>query len=229
MAVIAHGLIQRTDLPLPPWLFGWAAAIVLIAWFAGLAALWPAPRLERPWWRPMPGGAALGSRPVEVACGAIGVALFGLVLWAAFAGEQGPQANLAPTFILVIFWVGLVFASLVFGDVYRALNPWRAIGRVLLGWRRAPAPYPERVGRWPAAIGVLGFAWIELVSGWGDHPRNLAIAALVYTVVMLAGMARYGVEPWVARGDAFSVYFNLFSRIAPVETRDRVVGLRPPL
>jgi hypothetical protein len=42
-------------------------------------------------------------------------------------------------------------------------------------------------------------------------------------------MAVYGVENWSACGETFSVYFNLFSRISPFETRDRVVGLRPPL
>ena len=42
-------------------------------------------------------------------------------------------------------------------------------------------------------------------------------------------MALYGVEAWCDRGEAFSVYFNLFSRLSPVETRDGVVGLRPPL
>jgi hypothetical protein len=37
------------------------------------------------------------------------------------------------------------------------------------------------------------------------------------------------VEAWSARGEAFSVYFNLFSRISVFETRDRVLGVRPPL
>jgi hypothetical protein len=31
------------------------------------------------------------------------------------------------------------------------------------------------------------------------------------------------------RGEAFSVYYNLLSRISVFETRDRVVGVRPPL
>ena len=47
-AAEAHGLVQRTNLPIPEWLFGWAAAIVLVASFAGLAVLWPAPRLQEP-------------------------------------------------------------------------------------------------------------------------------------------------------------------------------------
>ena len=39
-------------------------------------------------------------------------------------------------------------------------------------------------------------------------------------------MALYGVETWIERGEAFSVYFNLFSRISPLERRDRVIGLQ---
>ena len=42
----AHGLVQRSNLPIPEWLFGWAAAIVLVISFVALAALWPKPRLE---------------------------------------------------------------------------------------------------------------------------------------------------------------------------------------
>jgi hypothetical protein len=29
--VLAHGLVGRQDLPVPAWLFGWAAAVALIA------------------------------------------------------------------------------------------------------------------------------------------------------------------------------------------------------
>jgi len=42
-------------------------------------------------------------------------------------------------------------------------------------------------------------------------------------------MAYYGVETWTSRGEAFSVYFNLLSRLSVFETRDREVGLRPLL
>jgi hypothetical protein len=36
----AHGLVGRADLPIPTWLFGWGAAIVLGVSFALLGALW---------------------------------------------------------------------------------------------------------------------------------------------------------------------------------------------
>ena len=42
----AGGLIGRSDLPIPEWLFGWAAAMVLVISFVALAILWPQPKLE---------------------------------------------------------------------------------------------------------------------------------------------------------------------------------------
>jgi hypothetical protein len=226
ITVFAHGLVQRSSLPIPEWLFGWAAAIVLCISFVALAALWPKPRLEHPGWRPLPGGRALGSRPVEVAGGVIGVAILALVLVTGYAGPPTPLDNFAPTFVFIIFWVGLVFASVLFGDLFRLFNPWRAIGRVLFRGRK-PRPYPERFGRWPAAAGLLCFTWIELASGWGEHPATLATAVAGYSVITLAAMAVFGVEPWARWGEAFSVYYNLFSRMSVFETRDRVVGARP--
>ncbi len=57
----------------------------------------------------------------------------------------------------------------------------------------------------------------------------LATAICGYSVLTWLAMAVYGVETWAARGETFSVYYNLLSRISPFETRDRVVGVRPPL
>ncbi len=128
--------------------------------------------------------------------------------------------------------------SLLFGDVFRAFNPWRAIGRAV-AWvaRSAIARGAAGAARLPRAGSAAGRRppgsspsprWSWCVSD-GDKPHTLAVAALVYSALTFIGMALYGVERWSERGEAFSVYFNLFSRISPVETRDRVVGLRPPL
>jgi hypothetical protein len=241
VTLIAHAgdLLGRSDLPIPEWLFGWAAAMVLVISFVALAVLWPEPRLEGDRWRPLPGalGRVLASRPVEILCGAIGVALLGVVVYTGLRGTQSPAANFAPTFVFVIFYLGFVVLSVLFGDVFRAFNPWRAVGRAV-GWTAArvsgnglPAPlaYPERLGHWPAAAGLFAFAVLELVRSNGDQPETVAIATLVYSALTFVAMALYGVEPWCARGEAWSVYFNLFSRISPFETRDRVLGVRPPL
>jgi len=227
--VLAHGLVQRSSLPIPEIFFAWAAAIVLVVSFLALAALWPDPRLQSAGWRPLPGGVgrALGSRPVQVLCGAVGIAVLVLVIVAGYTGPPEPLDNLAPTFILIVFWVGMAFVSTLFGDIFAAFSPWRAIGRVL--FRRARRPYPERLGRWPAAAGLLVFTWIELASGWGEEPATLVTAALIYSAVTLGAMAVYGVDAWHRCGETFSVYFNLFSRLSVFERRDGVVGVRPLL
>jgi hypothetical protein len=236
---IAHGIVQRANLPIPEWLFAWAAAMVLLVSFVALALLWPKPKLTEDHFHPLPGpmGRVLGSRALEAACGAIGVALLVLMVVAGLTGTESYLNNIAPTFIFIIFWVGLAFASALFGNVFAAFSPWRAIGRAT-GWLASRArggrpiahrPYPERLGRWPAAVGIFGFTWIELVSEWSEDPRMLAVVVLAYTVIALAGQAVFGVETWTRRGEAFAVYFDLFSRIAPFERRDGVVGVRPPL
>ncbi len=63
----------------------------------------------------------------------------------------------------------------------------------------------------------------------GDKPENVAIGALIYSGATFVGMALYGVEAWCARGEAFGVYFNLFSRISPFCREGDEVGLRRPL
>jgi hypothetical protein len=239
VSLFAHGLVARSDLPIPEWLFGWAAAMVLVVSFVALAVLWPEPKLEREAWRPLPGGLGrlLASRPVEILCGAIGAGLLVVVVYAGLRGAQSATANLAPTFVYVIFWLALVPASVLFGDVFKAFNPWRAIGRGV-GWTAtkvargslpAPVSYPERLGHWPAAAGIFAFAVLELVLANGDMPETVAIATLVYSALTFVAMALYGVECWVNRAEAFSVYFNLFSRVSPFETCAGVVGLRRPL
>jgi hypothetical protein len=222
----AHGLVQREQLPIPQWLFAWAAAAVLVISFFALAVLWPQPRLERDTWRPMPGGRFIASAPVQAACGAIGVLLLVVTIVAGYIGSGTALDNWAPTFILITFWVGLVFASILFGDIFRAFSPWRALGRLLPSLNR---PYPEKWGRYPAAIGLFCFTWIELVSGWGDHPARLVTAALLYTAGTLAFQYVYGVDTWQRRGESFAVYYNLFSRMSIFETRGRMVGVRAPL
>jgi hypothetical protein len=237
--LLAHGLTVRADLPIPEWLFGWAAAIVLVISFVSLGVLWKRPLLADPPVRPFPQllSRVLTSKPVDVLCGAFGAALFAFLLYAGFAGDQSTVSNIVPTFVYVAFWVGLVFASLLFGDVFRPFNPWRAVGRGVawaaeraLGERIGSGlAYPSQLGYWPAAGGLFGFAWLELLASTGTSPRTIAAAALAYTSVTFLGMGFFGVEAWCARGEAFSVYFGLFARMSPVERREQELVLRPPL
>ena len=226
----AHGLVGRTDLPMPEWLFAWAATIVLVASFVALSALWTRPRLqsaravrllELPRW-------------CEVAAGAFGVAVFVAVVACGLWGAQVGVVNLAPTVVYVVLWVAVPLSSALVGDVFAFLNPWRAVARAVAwtGRGRLPAPplrYPERLGVWPAAAAVVAFGFLELVYVDRDTPSALAKLAIAYAAVQLAGMALYGVERWSTRADAFGVAFSLYARLAPVEWRTRTLLARPPL
>jgi hypothetical protein len=232
-AAMAHGLVGRQDLPIPRWLFAWGAAVVLVVSFVALAVLWPKPRLEQAReHRVLRVPAAL-----EVLAGLIGIVAFVVVVWAGLNGSQTGTANIAPTTIYVVLWVGVPFASVLFGDVFAAVNPWRALargaayvaGRASGGRLPQPIAYPEWVGRWPAAIGILTFAWVELVYVNRDDPSTLAVLALLYAAVQLVGMSVYGIEPWTRNADPFAVAFRLFSMLAPLHWRDRTLFRRAPL
>src|SRR5215208_6788211 len=153
----AHALVGRKDLPVPAWLFAWGASLVLVISFALLSVAWTEARLQEEDWRALPRGfsAAVLNPATEVLSGLIGVGLFVVVLYAGFRGIEDPTHNFAIVFVFYTFWLGLVLLSVLLGDVFRAFNPWRAIGRAVSGGFRlvagqsAPAPlrYPERVGR----------------------------------------------------------------------------------
>jgi hypothetical protein len=231
-SALAHGLVGKQDLPIPRWLFAWAAAVVLVVSFVALATMWPRPRLERVREQRVLRVPAI----FEALCGTLGIAAFIATVWAGFAGSQTASANLAPTVIYVVFWVGIPFATVLFGDVFAALNPWRAIARAA-AWvfkrsgAQAPAPltYPTWLGRWPAVLGILLFAWVELVYVNRDDPSTLAILALLYAAVQLVGMSLYGIDPWTRNADGFAVYFRLFSMLSPLHWRERALYVRPPL
>jgi hypothetical protein len=227
----AHGLVGKQDLPIPRWLFAWGAAIVLVISFVGLAVLWPRPRLEEVRER------RLLRLPVqlEVLAGLVGVAIFGIVVYAGLAGVQTSTANLTPTVVYVLFWVGIPVLSLLFGDVFRPFNPWLAIGRgsgwlvKRLGAGADPLPYPERLGRWPAAFGILAFAWVELAYTNKADPSTLSVMILAYAAFQVVGMSVYGTEAWSRSGDAFGVYFGLFSRLSWLHWERGELRRREPL
>ena len=229
----AHGLGGVTDLPIPTWLFAWAASIVLVASFVALATLWPEPRFERTRERVV----ATVPRLLDPLAGALGLAVFALVVYAGFAGEQADATqNLAPVGVFVFFWVGLAVGSLLFGDVFRAINPWRAVARAVswaarrAGVRARPLlSYPARLGHWPAAIGILAFAWVELVLPSRDVPSTLAVLVLACAATQLAAMVLFGIEVWERHGDPFSVYFGLFAKLSPVRWSQRRLSVRRPL
>lgn len=234
---VGHGLGGIQDLPVPTWLFYWGAAVVLVVSFLLLGTLWKRPLLEAGQaGRALPAGLSrLVLGPARVVLQIVSVALLGLVTAAALAGDTDPFANLAPTWVYVVFWIGVPVLSLVLGNVWRALSPWRALadGAVWL-WERSGrearplAIYPERLGRWPAVVALYAFVALELAYSDPSNPRSLALAIAIYSYVALFGMLAFGRDTWEERGEGFAVLFGLIGRIAPFHAEEGRLRVRWP-
>jgi hypothetical protein len=222
---LAHGpLAGRRDLPVPLWLFVFGAAAALIISFVALSALWTEPRFEdralrraEPSWLQ----SVVTSPPLEWVI-RIAMLVFFLVVAMASARRAGATETIGPIVVYAWFWVGLAIAHALLGNLWATLSPFDTIGR-LVGFDDEQGstgrPYPSSWGRWPAAILLFGFVWIELVDPFGSFPGHLGILIMLYTLIQIAGMQRYGRRTWLENGEAFGVYFGLIAAMAPL-TRD---------
>ncbi|MGH3343662.1 MAG: hypothetical protein ACRDPK_12465 [Carbonactinosporaceae bacterium] len=234
--ILAHAFGGRQDLPIPfSYALTGAAAAVVVS-FAALGVLWQRSRLQGDRaGRPLPAWLqAWADGPVlRFGLPVLGLALAGFVAVAAIFGPDD-ALNPAVGLVYVVFWVGIVPASLLFGPVWRQLNPLRTLHRGLARLMRTSPeeglyPLPAWLGYWPAAGGLLAFTWVELV-----HPDAASTATLrtwfsAYAGVQILGAAAFG-SRWFDRCDAFEVYSSFIGRLAPLGRRDDgQLVLRNPL
>jgi hypothetical protein len=218
-----HGVGSREDLPLPFGVLLGAALLVLLITFGAVAFLWREPRL-RPsdgWLLPHWLAAVLGSAVVR-ATARLGV--LALTVWVGIALVVGADSGRNPTanVVYVWFWVGLAFASMAIGPVWRVLNPLRLMHRGVLRLGRvdeglAAAPYP--LGLWPAALGLGAFAWVELVAEDNTRLPFLRLAIGSYVAVTLLGSLVFG-RVWFDRADPFEAWSRLLGLLSPLGRRD---------
>lgn len=224
--VLAHGIEGRQNLPLPFELLVQGAVLALLVSFLGLGLLWRTPRLRAGAAGralPSPVERAVDSRGLRTALRALGLALTGFV---AVTAALGPEAsrNPAPYAVYVLFWVGIVALSLLFGPVWRMLNPLRTIHALLTSITRIPAdrglrPLPRRLGYWPAALSLLSFVWLELAFPDSGSPTVLLGYFAGYGAVHLTAALVFG-HHWFAVGDGFEVYSAMVGRLSPFGRRD---------
>ena len=239
VGVLAHGIGVRGDLPIPVWMFAYVSGAALVISFLLLGSFWPKPKLQgrfTPW--PLPVATQPVARGLGVVLRLFGLAMFAVVLWASLAADLGAYATIAPVSVYVGFWVGLLFLSAVFGDVWRFLSPWETLALVgaavrrrffshvpaHLGWR----PDPVRSG-WLGVVTIVGFAALELVHPNPPETRLLGIAIAVYSGLMLAGASFWGRE-WLRNSEGFGVVFRHIGTMGVFcgDGRGRL-AVRPPI
>jgi len=232
--VLAHGVGGAADLPIPAaWAVTGGAAALAIT-FVVLLLAWRSPRLADPGGRPVPRlDAVVGSAPYRVGVRLIGLAATAYVVAAALFGAD---LRVNPVFgvVYVLLWVGLVPASLLLGPVIRALSPVRTVHIVLSRLTggdpsRGLLRLPDRVGYWPAALGLFAFVWLELVHPQQTFLDPVRIWFATYAAVLIIGAALFG-DRWFARADPFEVYSTLVAHLSPwARDDDGALVLRNPL
>lgn len=219
--VAAHQLTGRFVSPIPLGAYLVGAVVAVAASFAIVLGRPGAP--VRPYPDPTPSRVVRVPRPVATSLGAIG--LLGwvwIVMQAVLLGGHS-EGDAASLFLWVYGWVGLALACAFVGPAWEYLDPFGSLHRLLAAGLRtagltggAPAPYPARLGRWPAALGFAVFVWLELAVPATRGGQALGLVLVGYTVLTLIGMAQFGREGWRRNGEVFSVWFGLVGRLAPL-------------
>jgi len=226
----AHGIQGRADLPVPIRAFYWAAAIVLVVSFVGLAFGWRRPLLasllERRS-RPVTPGPAW--RGLLVAGRAASVAIYVLVVATALFGSTDLNENFAPIWVFVVWWIGIALVAATLGDWWRAVHPLAVFGRLLAMPERTDR-LPARAGIWPAFVGLAAFVWLELVYPTAADVRLLGALVVAWSVATLLAMRRYGIEPTLDRIEPFAAYTGVIGGLG-IWGRDASGALerRPPV
>jgi hypothetical protein len=213
----AHSFGQVYTLPVPFWLYAWAAAAALVLSFlvAGLFladAGRAATSHERAFAHRLPAKLVAALR-------AASVLVLALCIVTGFAGTRSVYANFNMTCFWVVFVLGFAWLSALVGDLYALINPWRALAGATASFvpafGRGRRPYPARAGYWPALVLYFAFIWLELFGR--VTPFALSVALSVYTAITLAAVWWVGAEAWFRYGEIFSVFLRLVARLAPVE------------
>ena len=99
---------------------------------------------------------------------AASVFLLGLVIAAGLFGSNISHLNWAPTFVWIIWWVGMGFVVALLGNVWAIANPWQNLYE------------GSRVGVFPVS------SWTFSVSGEGDAGgyRGMARSSPVLVVLV---------------------------------------------
>ena len=173
----------------------------------------------------------LWERPVlipETVTSYLGFVFFALLLMIGFFGASDPMHNLLTLWVWTGLWVALPMAMMVFGNLWRVINPWTGpvrIARVILG--RTGNIGLSRLGHWPAVAGLFAFFWFYIVSMSPEDPQLLARLALIYWGAVFVLAVAEG-EDWLQQGEFLTVYLTLIARIAPfwLEITGRTARLR---
>jgi len=231
----AHGIGGQKDLPISLSLAVAGAIAALVVSFTVLSVAWRQPRYDAATsGRPAPAWLqrVVDARAFRAALRTLGMVVF---LFTAFAAIFGRDSTINPFFgiFFIWLWVGIVPMSLLFGPFWKAISPVRTINLAFAKIAGSDPDeglyrYPERLGYWPAALGLFAFVWFELVYPFMSELGPARFWCAIYVAAMLVGGALFG-NTFYERADPFEVYSSLVGKLSVWGVRDGVLLVRSPL
>ncbi len=139
-----------------------------------------------------------------------------LLVWLGLTGSHDPTRNPLVVFIWTVFWIIIVLAHGLFGNLWAWVNPWTGLLYLL---RRAgirpTARLSSTLGHWPTLVSLMGFAALLLIHPGANDPDTLAQFVVIYWTLHFIGGLFLGPR-WLQRGEAFTVVLIAYARLAPV-------------
>lgn len=200
----AHGIGQVYALPVPLkfYLLG-AGLTVAVSFFVLSVFLKKAKAGEQanreisaPWIKPL----------ITVAK-VIAFLLLLVTIATGIVGSQNATRNFAPVFFWIYFLLGMGVLSLVLGNIWDKVNPWKFMSDYI-NERESSRIVSGIVG----AVLLLSLFWLELVSGNSFVPRIIGMSLVVYTLVNIVASLFY--KNWYKDGELFSVLFGFIGNLA---------------
>jgi hypothetical protein len=171
-------------------------------------------------------GPILRNRVFITAIKLTGASVFLLVIATSLLGINKPVENFSPTFVWVVWWVGMGYISALLGNFWMLVNPWKTTYEWVEGFVAGKGSsdvgmfeYPSSWGIWPAVGLFFVFAWLENVYNGAVVPFKLGLIVLAYSAITWGGMIAFGKYTWLRHGELFSVLFGFFARFSPTEVR----------
>lgn len=232
--LLAHPITQPHVLAIPPLLAGVLAGLFVFSMALVLRAR-PKPAVAdadpeavpTPAPAPVVGPVSWAGRltPAQVVTRCLAVAVLLLGVTAGRFGVDDELENIAPALVVGVLWPTVVLASALVGGVWRWLDPWDALARLLAGFASVEDAADRPVAHvWPA-VGVAGVL-VWYLSAYADplDPRAVGAALAVYTVVTVAGCLALGRARWLSSTEPIGIVLTWTSLLP----RRRLTSWQPP-
>jgi hypothetical protein len=145
--------------------------------------------------------------------------LTGLVLLGALAttGPADAASNLSDVAVLVLLWGAVALSSAVVGGWWPLVDPLRGAGGLLAIAVGDPdhaqaRPMPDGLATAAAAVGLLAWAWVQLLVTASTLTFQLLLIG--YVALHLAAAARYG-PAWLDRAEPLTVVSRTLGLLRP--------------